>query len=121
EIDELFPGISALPTSYIVDRNARVVQKHVGMLRATITEYETRHLAGLPVTAKVEEIDQTVGLKLDETAQVMNIPGIDLSKLSPARRVDAIQKLNAQGCTCSCDLTLPKSRHNYPIYVVSPL
>src|SRR5262249_32112939 len=55
EIDKLFPGISALPTSYIVDRDSRVVQKHVGMLRAKTTEYETRHLAGLPVNASIEE------------------------------------------------------------------
>ena len=119
QIDKLFPGISALPTSYIVNRDARVVQKHVGMLRAKMTEYETRHLAGLPVNATVEEVDQTVGLKLDETAQVMNIPGVDLAKLSPAKRVDAIQKLNAQGCTCGCDLTVAKCRVDDPSCGVS--
>jgi thiol-disulfide isomerase/thioredoxin len=119
QIDKLFPGISALPTSYIVNRDARVVQKHVGMLRAKTTEYETRHLAGLPVNATIEEIDQTVGLKLDQTAQVMNIPGVDLSKLSPAKRVDAIQKLNAQSCTCGCDLTLAKCRVDDPSCGVS--
>jgi len=114
EIDKLFPGISALPTSYVVDRDARIVQKHVGMLRKQMTEYETRHLAGLPVDASIEEIDQTVGLKLDETAQVMNIPGVDLSHLSPAKRVEAIQRLNAQGCTCGCDLTVAKCRVDDP-------
>jgi thiol-disulfide isomerase/thioredoxin len=119
EIDKLFPGISALPTSYIVDRDARVVQKHVGMLRKQTTEYETRHLAGLPVDAAIEEVDQTVGLKLDDSAQVMNIPGVDLSKLSPAKRVDAIQKLNAQGCTCGCDLTVAKCRVDDPSCGVS--
>jgi len=119
DIEKLFPGISALPTSYIVDRDARVVQKHVGMLRKQMTEYETRHLAGLPVNAAIEEIDQTVGLKLDETAQVMNIPGVDLSKLPPAKRVDAIQKLNAQGCTCGCDLTVAKCRVDDPSCGVS--
>jgi len=119
QIDKLFPGISALPTSYIVDRQSRIVQKHVGMLRAKTTEYEARHLAGLPVDAAVEEIDQTVGLKLDQTAQVMTIPGVDLSKLSPAKRVDAIQKLNAQGCTCGCDLTVAKCRVDDPSCGVS--
>jgi thiol-disulfide isomerase/thioredoxin len=119
QIDKLFPGISALPTSYIVDRQSRLVQKHVGMLRAKTTEYETRHLAGLPVNATIEEIDQTVGLKLDETAQVMNIPGVDLANLSPAKRIDAIQKLNSQGCTCGCDLTVAKCRVDDPSCGVS--
>ena len=71
------------------------------------------------MNATVEEVDQTVGLKLDETAQVMNIPGIDLAKLSPAKRVDAIQKLNAQGCTCGCDLTVAKCRVDDPSCGVS--
>src|SRR5512140_2730147 len=54
EIEKLFPGVSALPTSFILDREARVVQKHVGMLTARTTEFETRHLAGLPVDAAIE-------------------------------------------------------------------
>ena len=34
ELEKMFPGISALPTSFIVDRESRIVQKHVGMLTA---------------------------------------------------------------------------------------
>src|SRR5947208_616512 len=45
ELEKLFPGIGALPTSFIVDRESRIVQKHVGMLRAATTELETRSLA----------------------------------------------------------------------------
>jgi thiol-disulfide isomerase/thioredoxin len=114
EIEKLFPGISALPTSYIIDRDARVVQKHVGMLTARTTEYETRHLAGLPVNASIEEVDQTQGLKLENGAQLMTIPGVDLAKLSPTRRGEALQKLNAQPCTCGCDLTVAKCRVDDP-------
>src|SRR5471030_2911287 len=29
EIEKMFPGISALPTSFIIDRESRIVQKHV--------------------------------------------------------------------------------------------
>src|SRR5260370_11572625 len=50
-IGKLFPGIGALPTSFILDRESRVVQKHVGMLRAATTEQETRSLAGLAANA----------------------------------------------------------------------
>jgi len=114
EIEKLFPGISALPTSFIVDRDARIVQKHVGMLTARTTEYETRHLAGLPVNASIEEVDQTQGLKLENGAQLMTIPGVDLTKLSAAKRTEALQKLNAQACTCGCDLTVAKCRVDDP-------
>mgnify|MGYP003693779201 CR=1 FL=1 len=75
----MFPGISALPTSFILDRESRIVQKHVGMLTARTTEAEARALAGLPVNASIEEVDQTQGLKLDNGAQAMTIPGIDLA------------------------------------------
>jgi thiol-disulfide isomerase/thioredoxin len=121
ELEKLFPGIGALPTSFIVDRESRIVQKHVGMLRAATTELETRSLAGLPVNASIEEVDQTQGLKLalGEGAEVMTIPGVDLAALPVAKRVEALQKLNAQGCTCGCDLTVAKCRVDDPTCGVS--
>jgi thiol-disulfide isomerase/thioredoxin len=119
EIEKMFPGIGALPTSYIVSREARVVQKHVGMLTARVTENETRHLAGLPVNASVEEVDQTQGLKLENGAQLLTIPGVDLAKLSPTTRAEALEKLNSQPCTCGCDLTVAKCRVDDPSCGVS--
>jgi thiol-disulfide isomerase/thioredoxin len=114
ELAKMFPGISALPTSFILDRESRIVQKHVGMLTARTTEYEMRALAGLPVNASIEEVDQTQGLKLDKNAQLMTIPGIDLTALPPAKRAEALQKLNAESCTCGCDLTIAKCRVDDP-------
>jgi len=119
ELEKMFPGIGALPTSYVINRDARIVQKHVGMLTAQTTEYETRHLAGLPVNVSIEEIDQTQGLKLENGAQLMSIPGVDLGKLPPATRAEALQKLNAQPCTCGCDLTVAKCRVDDPSCGVS--
>lgn len=119
EIEKLFPGISALPTSFILDRESRVVQKHVGMLNARTTEYEARHLAGLPVNVSIEETDQTQGLKLDNGAQATTIPGIDLSSLSTAKRTEVLQKLNAESCTCGCDLTVARCRVDDPTCGVS--
>jgi thiol-disulfide isomerase/thioredoxin len=119
EIEKLFPGIGALPTSFIVDRESRVVQKHVGMLTARTTESETRHLAGLPVNASIEQFDQTQGLQIVNGAQATTIPGLDLASLSVAKRTDALQKLNAQPCTCGCDLTLARCRVDDPSCSVS--
>jgi thiol-disulfide isomerase/thioredoxin len=119
DLERSFPGVSALPTSFIVDRDSRIVQKHVGMLIADTTEQETRALAGLPVNASIEEVDQMQGLKLGDGAQVMTIPGVDLSKFPPAKRIEALQKLNAQSCTCGCDLTVAKCRVDDPTCGVS--
>jgi len=114
ELAKMFPGISALPTSFILDRESRIVQKHVGMLNPRTTEYEMRALAGLPVNASIEEVDQTQGLKLDKNAQLMTIPGIDLASLPPAKRSEALEKLNSESCTCGCDLTVAKCRVDDP-------
>jgi thiol-disulfide isomerase/thioredoxin len=119
ELEKMFPGVSALPTSFIVDKESRIVQKHVGMLSARTTEYETRALAGLPVDVSIEQVDQTQGLKLENGAQLTTIPGVDLAKLTAAQRTEALQKLNAQPCTCGCDLTLAKCRIDDPECSVS--
>jgi thiol-disulfide isomerase/thioredoxin len=119
DIEKMFPGISALPTSYILDRESRIVQKHVGMLTARTTEYEARHLAGLPVDAAIEEFDQTQGLQIVNGAQALTIPGIDLASLPVAKRTEVLQKLNSQPCTCGCDLTLARCRVDDPSCGVS--
>jgi thiol-disulfide isomerase/thioredoxin len=119
ELEKLFPGIAALPTSFVIDRDGRIVQKHVGMLNATVTEQETRALAGLPVNATIERVEQTQKLELGPNAQALEIPGVDLAKLPPAKRREALEKLNGQSCTCGCDLTIARCRVDDPTCGVS--
>ena len=114
EIAHAFPGVTALPTSFVVDREVRVVQKHVGLLNPTLAEQETRALAGLAVNASIEQIDRFQPVKLENAAQATFIPGVDLAGLSADRRVAALQKLNAEPCTCGCDLTVAKCRVDDP-------
>jgi thiol-disulfide isomerase/thioredoxin len=118
-ISRLFPGVQALPTSFILDREGRLVQKHVGMLSAATTELETRALAGLPVEATIVRVERTEGLKLENGAQLLDIPGVDLRSLPAARRAEARQKLNGESCTCGCDLTIAKCRVDDPSCGVS--
>ncbi len=114
EIDRAFPGVTALPTSFVLDREGRVVQKHVGMLNANVTEQETRALAGLPVNASIEEVDRGQPARLENAAQATDVPGVDLTKLSPAKRTAALQKLNTDPCTCGCENTIAKCRIDDP-------
>jgi thiol-disulfide isomerase/thioredoxin len=118
-IEALFPDIRALPTSFVLDREGRLVQKHVGMLNAQTTELEARVLAGLPVNASIEQVDQSQGLSLANGAQAIDIPGVDLASLSPDKRREALTKLNAQSCTCGCDLTVARCRVDDPTCGVS--
>jgi thiol-disulfide isomerase/thioredoxin len=120
ELRKVFTGVAALPTSFIINRESRVVQRHVGMLMAATTEAETRQLAGLTVNASVEEIDKDDRpAKLANALQVTSIPGVDLSKLTKAQRIAAIEKLNDEPCTCGCNQTLARCRVDDPTCPVS--
>jgi thiol-disulfide isomerase/thioredoxin len=119
ELRKVFTGVSALPTSFIVSRESRVVMRHVGMLQAATTEAETRHLAGLPVSASIEEIEKDRPAKLANALQVTSIPGIDLSKLTKEQRIAAIAKLNDEPCTCGCNQTVARCRVDDPSCPVS--
>jgi thiol-disulfide isomerase/thioredoxin len=117
---KVFTGVAALPTSFILSRDSKMMIKHVGMLQASTTEAETRHLAGLPVDVSVEEIDKDdKPAKLANALQVTEIPGVDLSKLTKEQRVAAITKLNDEPCTCGCNQTLARCRVDDPTCPIS--
>jgi hypothetical protein len=119
EIERLFPGINSLPTTFIIDRDGRIVMRHTGTLNAALTEAETRSLAGLPVDAKVEQVDRMQKAQLENGAQATSIPGIDLAALTREQRAAALQRLNSEGCTCGCDLSVAKCRIDDPSCGVS--
>jgi len=123
ELRKVFVGVRALPTSFILNRESKMMMRHVGMLQAHVTEAETRHLAGLPPVGgvvEVEEIDKDdKPAKLANALQVTEIPGIDLSKLTKEQRVAAITKLNDEPCTCGCNQTLARCRVDDPTCPVS--
>src|SRR5260370_12331218 len=95
ELDRAFSGICALPTSYLLDREVRIVQKHVGLLTALRTALETRVLAGLPAYAAIEEVDPVQRAKLDDAAQAPSIPAIDLAAIPATLRPAVLQQLHS--------------------------
>jgi len=119
EMERLFAGVTGLPTSFIVDREGNIVQKHVGMLNARLTELETRALAGLATNITVERIEAGKPVGLANAAQAREIPGIELAHFSPEKRVEALLKLNADSCTCGCGLTVARCRVDDPQCSVS--
>src|SRR6185295_5799227 len=120
QLRKAFVGVRALPTSFILNPESKMMIRHVGMLQAPVTEAETRHLAGLPVDVDVEQIDKDdKPAKLANALQVTEIPGIDLSKMSKDQRVAAITKLNDEPCTCGCNQTLARCRVDDPTCPVS--
>jgi len=114
DIERIFPHVFALPTTFVINREMKMVQKHFGQLNPSMIDLETRALAGREVNADVEQVDADQPIKLENPAQVTNIPGVDLTKLTAAQRLEALEKLNAESCTCGCMLSVAKCRIDDP-------
>ena len=112
ELDRAFPGVMALPTSFIIDPDLRVVRTHVGLVNPGILEQEARFLAALDPDITVDLVEEDRHGRLVNAAHATEIPGLDLTVLTPEQRVTALQRLNEEGCTCGCQLTLAQCRIN---------
>ena len=112
ELDRAFPGVMALPTSFIVDPELRVVKTHVGLVNPGILEQEARFLAAIDPDITVDLVEEDRHGLLVNAAHATEIPGLDLTVLTPEQRVTALQRLNEENCTCGCQLTLAQCRIN---------
>ena len=114
ELTKAFPGIFALPTTFVIDQDVRMVQKHVGLLNPALVEQETRVLAKLDTTTEVELVADSGQVLLSNAAQATDVPGLELGKLKPEQRTAALKRLNDEQCTCGCGLTVAQCRINDP-------
>jgi len=112
ELNRQFPGVFALPTSFVVDPEGRIVQTHVGLISPAVFEQEVRHLTSLPTTVAVALIDENETTRLADAAHATEIPGLDLSELTPSQKEQVLQRLNEDSCPCGCSLTLAQCRIN---------
>ena len=107
-----YGGIPALPTTFVLDTQGRVVQKHVGLDDPGLYETEIRALLGLSVDAKVETFEDTGQVFLANASRATELPGVDLSKFTPEQKKIVLRRFNAESCTCGCTLTLAQCRIN---------
>jgi thiol-disulfide isomerase/thioredoxin len=106
-----YGGIAALPTSFVLDAEGRIVQKHEGLRDPLLYETEIRSLLGLPIgNVKVESFEDTGQIFLKNADRASELPGVDLSKLTPQQKTIALHKFNAEACTCGCQYTLAQCR-----------
>ena len=110
EIRAQYGGIPALPTSFVLDTQGHVVQKHVGLWNPAVYETEIRALLGMPIMAKVETFEDKGEVFLKHADRATDLPGVDLSKLAPEQKKVALHRFNADTCTCGCNYTLAQCR-----------
>jgi thiol-disulfide isomerase/thioredoxin len=107
-----YGGVPALPTSFVVNRDGGVVQKHVGLHDPAEYEAEVRALLALPVNAKVETFEDTGQIFLKNAALATDLPDVDMKKLTPQQKQIALKRMNSETCTCGCGLTMAQCRIN---------
>jgi len=107
-----YGGIAALPTSFVIDAQGRVVQKHIGLNDPTLYELELKAMLGLPVDAKVEYFEDNGQVFLKNAERATELPGVDFSLISAPQTSAALREMNARSCDCGCTLTLAQCRIN---------
>jgi thiol-disulfide isomerase/thioredoxin len=105
-----FGGVPALPTTFIIDAQGRVVQKHIGLRDPLLYETEIRALLGLPIDARVETFEDTGEVFLAHANRASELPGVDLSGLAAEKKNAALRRMNEETCTCGCKYTLAQCR-----------
>ncbi|MGH9689033.1 MAG: TlpA disulfide reductase family protein [Candidatus Acidiferrales bacterium] len=118
-LSEEYGGIPALPTSFVVDPEGRVVQKHVGLYPKQVYDNEIRALLGMPVQAKIETFEDTGQIFLKNAALATSIPGVSFKGLTPAQKKLALKRMNMKHCTCGCNLTVAECRITDPSCLTS--
>jgi thiol-disulfide isomerase/thioredoxin len=112
EIVRSYGGVPALPTTFLINTEGRVVTKHSGLYPKDAYDQEIRALLGMPIYARVETFVDSGQLFLKNAANATELPGVSFKGLTADQKKIALRRLNSESCTCGCDLTLSQCRVN---------
>jgi thiol-disulfide isomerase/thioredoxin len=112
ELIDSYGGVPALPTSFLIDTQGRVVQKHSGLYPIEGYDLEIRSLLGMPTDARVETFIDNGQIFLKNAANATELPGVSFKGLTAEQKKRALRRLNSESCTCGCKLTLSQCRVN---------
>jgi thiol-disulfide isomerase/thioredoxin len=115
-LEQEYGGVVALPTSFVIDEQGRVVQKHVGLDPNSFQNFdlEIRALLGMPVDAQIKTFEDTGQVFLKNASKASELPGVSFGGLTPQQRKAALKQINARTCTCGCEMTLAQCRITDP-------
>ncbi len=105
-----FGGILALPTSFVLNRQGQVVEKHVGLVPSDYYTAEIGYLAGKPENVEVKTFVDEGQVFPANAKNATSLPGVDMSKLTPVQRKLAMKVLNEKRCHCGCGYTIAQCR-----------
>ena len=112
EIISEYGGVPALPTTFVINPDGKVVQKHIGLYHSYVYEGEIRALLGLPVDAQIQTFEDTGQIFLKNANRATELPDVDFTGLTAEMKTAALKRMNSETCTCGCSLTLAQCRIN---------
>lgn len=110
EIEREYGGVPALPTNFVIGPDGKVVQKHVGLYPLSLYDTEVRALLGMHVDAKVETFKDEGQIFLKNAKFATDLPGVDFKGLTDAQKKQALKRMNSEGCSCGCEMTIAQCR-----------
>ena len=124
DVDQLYGGILGLPTTFLIGRDGRIYAKHTGTTDKSVFEEEIKALlAAKPGTEvanfkpALARMSDDIEVKTPEQVKAEKnpeVPGVDISALTPAQLAHLKQTLKTQQCTCGCNMNALECRHKDP-------
>ena len=114
ELTAEYGGVAALPTSFVVSPDSRIVQKHVGLFPIEVYDREVRALLGMHVDVPIETFEDHGQIFLKNAALATSLPGVEFRGLTAKQKRAALKRMNSENCTCGCKMTIAQCRINDP-------
>jgi len=121
EVSQLYGGVIGLPTTFLVGRDGRIYAKHAGSTDIAVFEEEIRTLLEAKPEAELKDfapaaVHQGDDIEVKTPEQIKaednpDVPGVDLTGVSPAVIEQLKQELSKERCTCPCNMTVLECRH----------
>ncbi len=122
-LGELYGGIIGLPTTFLIGRDGRIYDKVPGAVDDDRFATEIKMLLATPASTEAVNFtpDGASGSIQVETPAAVNsqVPGIDVSKLSPTEVAEYKKILSEETCTCGCNRSVLLCRETDPDCEVS--
>ena len=112
-------GVAALPTTFLINPEGRVLQRHRGLRSFDQYDLEVRALLGMAVDARIETIANVGQVLRKNAANTGELPDVDFTGLTAEQKQHALNQMNATTCTCGCKLTLAQCRLDDPACATS--
>jgi thiol-disulfide isomerase/thioredoxin len=124
DVDQLYGGILGLPTTFVIGRDGRIYAKHTGTTDISVFEAEIKTLLAAQPGSEVanfkpamQSSEDDIEVKTPQEVKAENnpdVPGVNLSALTPAQIAQLKVDLKKQQCTCGCNMSVLECRHKDP-------